>query len=328
MFNIKIISLNKNTYFLFKFIAINLNKNENNCIFEAMKDILKLDYQDFLIIVTFFMFWVSTQFGQVIEDTIAYFFVLSLGIIHGANDLSILQKKDHKKNSYIKSLSFYLGIILVCIVSYLLLPFISILAFIILSAYHFGEQHLEKKLKDVSQWKVLLYLIYGLFIFFMLFNENISDTNSILSYLTHTTISKAIVNKILLVLSFLLFLSFSFLLLKKNDLKLNFVKEALYLTVLYLVFKSGSLIFGFAVYFVFWHSIPSIKDQINYLFGTHDTTSIKKYFKSALIYWALSIFGLVLGYFLLEESIFNTVLFLILFAVTAPHTWVMKQMKT
>lgn len=305
-----------------------LNKTKNICRFALMKDILKLDYQDFMIIITFFLFWVSTQFGQVIEDTIAYFFVLSLGIIHGANDLSILQKKNVKKISFGRSLTYYLLIILICIASYLVAPLLSILSFILLSAYHFGEQHLEKKLEFDSKWKGLLYSVYGLFIFFMLFYENITDTNIILSHLTNTTVSTAFIRNGLLILSAILISCFAFLHFAKFKMHLNYFKELLYLIVLYLVFKTGSLIFGFAVYFVFWHSIPSISDQIQYLFGTQNTTSVKKYFKSALIYWALSISGLVVGYYVLDTALFNTVLFLILFAVTAPHTWVMKQMKS
>lgn len=293
-----------------------------------MKDILKVDYQDFMIIITFFLFWVSTQFGQVIEDTIAYFFVLSLGIIHGANDLSILQKKNVKKISFGRSLTFYLVIIIFCIASYLVAPLLSILSFILLSAYHFGEQHLEKKFDLDNKWKGLLYLVYGLFIFFMLFYENITDTNIILSHLTNTTISGKFIRNGLIILSLGIVVSFTFLHFTTNKLNLNYFKELLYLLVLYLVFKTGSLIFGFAVYFVFWHSIPSISDQIQYLFGTQNTTSVKKYFKSALIYWGLSITGLLAGYYLLDSALFNTVLFLILFAVTAPHTWVMKQMKS
>lgn len=293
-----------------------------------MKDILKVDYQDFMIIITFFLFWVSTQFGQVIEDTIAYFFVLSLGIIHGANDLSILQKKNVKKISFGRSLTFYLVIIIFCIASYLVAPLLSILSFILLSAYHFGEQHLEKKFDLDNKWKGLLYLVYGLFIFFMLFYENITDTNIILYHLTNTTISGKFIRNGLIILSLGIVVSFTFLHFTTNKLNLNYFKELLYLLVLYLVFKTGSLIFGFAVYFVFWHSIPSISDQIQYLFGTQNTTSVKKYFKSALIYWGLSITGLLAGYYLLDSALFNTVLFLILFAVTAPHTWVMKQMKS
>ena len=292
-----------------------------------MKQLLKIDYQDFMIIITFFLFWVSIQFGEIIEDTIAYIFVLSLGIIHGANDLNILQKKKIKKNNFGRSLFIYLLIILFCILSYLAAPFLSMLAFILLSAYHFGEQHLEKKLVPFGKLKGFVFVVYGLFIFSLLFHENIQDVNVIMSSLTDTELSLEFVRYTLIILSVLLISVPVYIKVNKLSLEINYFKELLYLFVLFLIFKTGSLIFGFAVYFVFWHSIPSIADQIRYLFGTQNKRSVTKYFKAAFFYWVLSISGLVLGYYLLDEHLFKTVLFLILFAVTAPHTWVMKRMK-
>ncbi|AXG71902.1 beta-carotene 15,15'-dioxygenase [Kordia sp. SMS9] len=292
-----------------------------------MKQVFKIDYQDFMIIITFFLFWISIQFGEVIEDTIAYIFVLSLGIIHGANDLNILQKNKIKKHNFGKSLFIYLMIILFCMLTYWIFPFIAMLAFIILSAYHFGEQHLEKKIADFGILKGIVYTIYGLFIFSLLFHENIADVNIIFSGLTDTEISLPLVQYILISLSVLLLLLPVYAHFKKVSIKFNYFKELLYLFVLFLVFKTGSLIFGFAVYFVFWHSIPSIADQIRFLFGTQNKRSVTKYFKAALFYWILSISGLVIAYYALDSQLFKTVLFLILFAVTAPHTWVMKRMK-
>jgi len=292
-----------------------------------MKQFLSTDYQDFMIIVTFFLFWTSIQFGQVIEDTIAYIFVLSLGIIHGANDLNILQKKQLKKNNFLKSLFLYLFLILLCVFSFLLNPFVAVLLFVLLSAYHFGEQHLEKKISGNLWLQSVIFISYGLLIFSLLFYENISDVNSIVSNLTQHTIDQTLIEIVFFVASITLVGCFLFALYKKYILDINYFKEFLYLFVLFLVFKTGTLIFGFAVYFVFWHSIPSITDQIHYLFGVKSKNSVVKYFKSAFIYWVFSITGLVIAYYFLEEKLFNAVLFLILFAVTAPHTFVMKRMK-
>ena len=102
-------------------------------------------YQDFMIFFTFLLFWVSIQFGQIIEDSIAYVIVLSIGIIHGSNDFTILKKQKKNTIDLIKSTSFYLFLILLCIACYLINSFVAILFFVILSSYHFGEQHLENK---------------------------------------------------------------------------------------------------------------------------------------------------------------------------------------
>jgi hypothetical protein len=52
------------------------------------------------------------------------------------------------------------------------------------------------------------------------------------------------------------------------------------------------------------------------------------YIKKASVYWVISILGLLGLYQLVEDiALFGSVVFVILFAVTAPHTWVMYKMK-
>jgi hypothetical protein len=47
-----------------------------------------------------------------------------------------------------------------------------------------------------------------------------------------------------------------------------------------------------------------------------------------MIYWVISIVGLLTLYKIVPEiELFAAVVFVILFAVTAPHTWVMHKMK-
>ena len=48
-------------------------------------------------------------------------------------------------------------------------------------------------------------------------------------------------------------------------LRQHFVKEVFLLILLGGIFYVGSLLFAFAFYFVVWHSIPSLKDQLKFL---------------------------------------------------------------
>jgi Brp/Blh family beta-carotene 15,15'-monooxygenase len=114
---------------------------------------------------------------------------------------------------------------------------------------------------------------------------------------------------------------------QKNDWVL-FFKEFFYLVLLFLVFSTSSLILGFAIYFIFWHSIPSIIHQIEFISGNLNKKNILFYIKKALIYWIISITGLLVLYQIVPQiDLFATVVFVILLAVTAPHTWVMYKMK-
>ena len=107
-----------------------------------------------------------------------------------------------------------------------------------------------------------------------------------------------------------------------------FLKELFYLLLLFLVFKTSSLILGFAIYFILWHSIPSIIHQIEFISEDLNKKSVWLYVKKAMIYWIISIVGLLILYKIVPEiDLFATLVFVILFAVTAPHTWVMHKMK-
>ena len=80
-----------------------------------MNALKNYNYQNIMIFFTFFLLWISIQFGEVVEDFLAYAMVISVGILHGANDLLILSVKDKKNKSVLKNLLIYIGIILLCL---------------------------------------------------------------------------------------------------------------------------------------------------------------------------------------------------------------------
>jgi Brp/Blh family beta-carotene 15,15'-monooxygenase len=286
------------------------------------------NYQNFMMFITFFLFWVSIQFGEVVEDFLAYMLVISIGIIHGANDLLILSTKDKKNKTFIKNLIIYISIIFFCLLIYFISSFLAIVFFVLLSSYHFGEEHLGSKIKVNSVFNSIYFLAYGLFIFSLLFYQSLFDVDKIMVELTGTSFSKIQVEITLITSAFLLFSgSLYIIMIQKNDWVL-FFKEFFYLVLLFLVFSTSSLILGFAIYFIFWHSIPSIIHQIEFISGNLNKKNILFYIKKALIYWIISITGLLVLYQIVPQiDLFATVVFVILFAVTAPHTWVMYKMK-
>ena len=280
-----------------------------------------------MIFFTFLLFWTSIQFGQIIEDSIAYVIVLSIGIIHGSNDFTILRKQKSNTTSFLKSTGFYLVLIIMCILSYITHPYISFLFFILLSSYHFGEQHLEEKVFGSKIFKSILYIAYGMLIFSLIFIENLSDVDNIMKNLTGNSIPNDWINIMFFSSLLLLIVLFIYHFTRKIKPKIQIIREIFYLLLLFLVFKTSSLIFGFAIYFVLWHSIPSILDQTKFLSGDYSFQTILEYFKTAFIYWLISIIGLVVAYYFIDESQFSSIIFIVLFAVTAPHVWVMSRMK-
>ncbi len=286
------------------------------------------NYQDFMIFFTFFLFWISIQFGEVVEDYLAYIMVVSIGILHGSNDLLILSTKDKMDKTFRKNLVIYVSIIILCVIIYLFSPFLAILLFVLLSSYHFGEEHLGETINLNFLFNAVYFLAYGLFIFSLLFYQSIFDVDEIMIELTGATFTKFQIETTLLTSAVFLFIGSLYLVLsKKNEVEI-FVKEFFYFLLLFLVFKTSSLILGFAIYFIFWHSIPSIIHQIEFISGDLSKKNILFYVKKAIIYWIISIAGLLILHQLVPQiKLFATVVFVILFAVTAPHTWVMNKMK-
>jgi Brp/Blh family beta-carotene 15,15'-monooxygenase len=293
-----------------------------------MNSIFIRNYENFMLFFTFFFFWVSIQFGEVVEDFIAYIMVISVGILHGANDLLILSTKDQKDKKLIKNLFIYIGIILLCVVIYLFSSFVAIVLFVVLSAYHFGEEHFSHKINVNFVFNTVYFLSYGLFIFALLFYQSMSDVALIMKELTGGTFSKIQIEITLIVSAIFFSIGSVYLILIKRNESVLFLKEFLYLVLLFLVFTTSSLILGFAIYFILWHSIPSIIHQIEFISGSLNQRNVIAYVKKALVYWLISIVGLlVLSQLLTEIKLLATVIFVILFAVTAPHTWVMHKMK-
>ena len=293
-----------------------------------MNRLFIINYKNYMVFFTIFLLWVSIQFGEVVEDFIAFIMVISVGILHGANDLLVLSKKEKKDKTLTKNLFIYIGIIFFCFLIYLFSSFIAICLFVLLSSYHFGEEHLSAKITVNSLFDFFYFLAYGMFIFSLLFYQSVSDVDLIMTELTGETFTKLQIEVALFISAIFLFTGSLYLILSKRNAPKIFLEEFFYLILLFLVFKTSSLIFGFAIYFILWHSIPSIMHQIEFISGNLNKKNILFYVKKALIYWVISIFGLLILYQIVPEiELFSTVVFVILFAVTAPHTWVMHRMK-
>ena len=293
-----------------------------------MNALKNYNYENIALYLTFFLLWVSIQFGEVVEDFLAYAMVISIGILHGANDILILSIRDKKKKSLIKNLLIYISIILICLITYFFSPFIAIILFVLLSAYHFGEEHLSDRINVNLLFNFFYFLAYGMLIFSLLFYQSISDVDLIMIELTGSTFTENQIEITLYTSAGFLVVASLFLFLKKEINYELFLKELFYLLLLFLVFKTSSLILGFAIYFILWHSIPSIIHQIEFISEDLNKKSVWLYVKKAMIYWIISIVGLLILYKIVPEiDLFATVVFVILFAVTAPHTWVMHKMK-
>tara|TARA_R110002050_G_scaffold72216_6_gene155473 strand:- start:3475 stop:4275 length:801 start_codon:yes stop_codon:yes gene_type:complete len=260
----------------------------------------------------------------------AYLVILSFGILHGANDLTLLQRPEIKKKStrnYLKILFFYLSFVLSSVFVFYLVPSLALIVFVLFSGYHFGEQHLISKTILASFKTNVLFVAYGTFILFLLFNSNNLATAKIIKTIIGYYIP-IYVFEFGLLISGIITIIFSLILVLKNELKINPIEEIFFMGIFFVVFKTASLLWGFAIYFVLWHSIPSLYDQIRYLHGQVNKGSLRSFVLTSLPYWLISVAGLLFLLFLFRDNSEKSLAFFFSFlaAITFPHVLVIKRL--
>ena len=302
---------------MFKKIIISLNRLSK---IENLKNLI--------VVLTFFGLWLSTQLSPMIQDYTAYILILTFGVLHGANDITLISSFSTKKDSTKPLLLAYLGAVAMVSVLFLVSKGAALVFFIAISAYHFGEQHLGKQVGESNVLIKALFFTYGLVILFMIFVLQLDKVEKIIFDVSGWVVGKGYFMYTLIIASCTL-VAISITLYVKGQLIMNPVKELFSFFVLGLVFANSSLIWGFAIYFVFWHSMPSLKDQLDYLYGNASSATFKKYLKTSSIYWLISIGGLFLLYWLLKDKIdfFITAVLYVLAAITFPHVLVMSKVE-
>ena len=285
--------------------------------------ILRAKYYQFTIFLTISFIVVGLLLNKVLADAFGLFLIFSAGLIHGANDIRLLQKK--YKNTqfrfFLLLILVYIGVVFLGAILFFHLPNFGLFFFILFSGFHFGQQHWDSFLKQKPSsplLKQLGYTFYGLLVFGLLFSSQVLEVDGLIEQLsgTHFTVDTYYIATLVLAVVFSILAFF----LPVSGMV--YLKEVLALALLAVLFATTSLLFSFAVYFVFWHSIPSIQDQLMYLDGEINRKTIKGYIRSSLVYWLLSLMGLTAAYFFFDvnASYFIPLFFTFLAAITFPHT--------
>lgn len=287
-------------------------------------------YLNISIVVSFFGLWIDSFFSNHIQIIIGFLLIFSFGILHGANDLVLIENINRRKQAFpfLKIVAYYILVVLVGAFLFYVIPWLALLLFLIISAYHFGEQQWQNLKPLVSKWlSVLFQFFYGAIILFLLFAFHLKEVQKIVFQIIKISIDAHYIITVLKIIVGFLILSGAYLYWKFQIARKQLLSEALYLLLFIIIFKSSSLIWGFALYFVLWHSIPSIIDQIKFLHGTYSFPLFIDYCRSALLYWVISILGISVLYFVFnQEQLFNALFFSFLAAITFPHALVITKM--
>jgi Brp/Blh family beta-carotene 15,15'-monooxygenase len=281
------------------------------------------------VITSFVGLWLTSYLSNKYQTILGFIFILSFGVLHGANDLILINSfKTKKKLNFFKLIGIYVLIVGISVILFTNFPIIALLLFILVSSYHFGEQHWSEIIKTKNTFFTLLFQFnYGLLILFVLFYFNSNEVIKIIYEITRYRISESNIEGTMLVALLIFVLSSIRLYYTLTEFKNNIIEQLFYLIVLAIVFKASSLIWGFTIYFIFWHSIPSLNDQLTFLYGSATWSNFKKYFKTAFIYWFISLVGIFGLYYIAKDMLeFDALFFAFLASITFPHCIVILNM--
>ncbi|WP_395063123.1 Brp/Blh family beta-carotene 15,15'-dioxygenase [Flavobacterium sp.] len=285
----------------------------------------------FAIVVSFFALWINVYFSFKYQQLAGFVVIFLFGILHGANDLALYTKIDHENSnkSFKKILIYYLLVIFFGFILFYCIPTLALLLFLLFSGYHFGEQHWNN-LKDSKNRcsSIIFQTTYGLFIFSLLFYFHEEEVKLIVSKIINFSIGSINFAWITLASGIALVLSSISMARASLTFKNQIVINIFYIFVFAIIFKTADLIWAFAIYFVVWHSLPSINEQINYLYGDFTLRNFQKYFKSAFIYWIVSLNGILILFLVFKDKqLFTALFFSFLAAITFPHTIIIIKMQ-
>ena len=280
------------------------------------KIVQKLD--DIRVYVTISCVIISFTTTSLAIDYLAIFGVLTLGILHGANDLSLLQSISFMRTKSQRFLVYIATVLLFSLILYHF-PMTALLFFILFSCYHFGEQQWTHRFHSKTNFPQFFYFVYGAFLFSMLFWSHADQTQSIIKelsdlYITPISFQYTTYTSVCLCVLYLL-LQFSLA-------KTLIMDVLLQSAVIMLLFWTTNLIVSFGTYFIIWHSWPSLQDQTRTLYNKPN--AYFAYLKDAFPYWIISILGLSLFFVYNEQIGLNplALFFAFLSAITFPHVLV------
>jgi len=302
-----------------------------NILFNFITYLIKqMKIYHYSIVLSFLSLWLNSYFPSEGLYLLGLFLILSFGVLHGANDIVIIYKsyKTLKNKPLILLIKIYLTVVLFFALFFIFLPSFALFCFVLLSAYHFGEQHWQLILKQSSKFlKFAFEFFYGCFIFSLIFMFHQVEVENIIGSISGHSLNLDFVSKFLIGIGIVLFGLGIYFYKTIPRFKSQLAEQLLYILVLTIIFRVTDLIWAFAIYFVLWHSIPSLNDQIKFIYGRVNSTNILKYIKKAIWYWVVSIVGLAILFMIFKDTkIFEALLFSFLAAITFPHVLVINKM--
>ena len=265
-----------------------------------------------------------------ISSLICLLLILTIGVSHGSLD-HVKGKRLLNILNINKISIFYFSYILIAIlviIIWTIIPFISLMIFLLVASYHFGKEDTQFLINENSYFNQLLFFFKGLLIIiapmFFHFEETVTIFKLLLvdNEIFYSTLEFIEVNKILPIAIILSSLSSIFLFLRKFEIK-KFIVFFDYFSILVLNYYLTPLV-AFTVYFCFLHSIRHSITLIYEIDKNNFKNGLKVFSQKALPLTVLTTIFCLIGLYLLNnnydfDSSILKIIFIGLASLTFPH---------
>jgi Brp/Blh family beta-carotene 15,15'-monooxygenase len=261
------------------------------------------------------VFLLFPSIPQEIQFAVVALILVLVGIPHGGID-HLIHNPQIGPSGLLRFIIRYLILMLAYGLIWWLLPLAALLAFLGMSAYHFGQSHFIGRPQH-AKLDSLLFVCKGSFFLAIILFGNWQETIDILQPIIRIELK---LNQRLIILGLLLSATLGTQLLKGDFLRKEDGVD--YLILAPLLFFSPLLI-SFIVYFGFWHSFPSMLAEYAYLKTIPAFDSPTKFGKQLLPFSGISLVGigllLVLGLEFLDSSELYLLFFILISLISLPH---------
>lgn len=265
-----------------------------------------------------------------ISPFICLLLILSIGISHGSLD-NLKGRKLFQIFEVKKFYIFYLAYILIAIIVtilWILIPYVSLIVFLMIASYHFGKEDTQFLIVENSYYNQFLFLLKGSLIVFAPMYFHFEETISIFKSLfieneNFYNFLDLIESKKILLYCIILSTLANILLFTKNFELKKFTIFLDYFSIIIINYYFSPLV-AFTIYFCFLHSVRHSISLMSELDRDDLGNGFKIFVKKALPLTIITAIFCAIGLYLLNntynlESSILKIIFIGLASLTFPH---------
>jgi Brp/Blh family beta-carotene 15,15'-monooxygenase len=262
--------------------------------------------------------------------------MLILGLPHGATDHGLFLAMEDDV-TVLKGKHFYglyFAVIGIYALIWLLIPYLAFAIFMVMAIYHFGQSNWINLRYKSSLWEKSHYLIWGAGVLLTPILLHSGEAAAIVGGMTKGAIEGLSETTSLYLIGLLALINLVMIIVTWQRGEMDGQRagrELLSYGLLVAMYLTNSLLLGFTIYFVFWHSLSSAKDQL-YFFQRKLSYDHRRqlFWEIAVVVFGALLFCLIVWFgpgpeAALQPSIIGGV-FMFISLLTLPHMLLVEQL--